>query len=92
MIKLVDCIKDGVYVVKANHFNVGIFDGNFSFLGVRYKLDIPYLFGEDHVETSKFNGTVEPLFLLSGVSIDLRNGTDAIKSLQLIENELKRSV
>jgi hypothetical protein len=59
------CVKNGVYVIEARNFSLGIFDGEGAFHGARYKYDPrPYLFAERHWDQGAPSGTVKPVRMI----------------------------
>jgi hypothetical protein len=59
------CVKYGVYVIEARNFSLGIFDGEGSFHGARYKYGPdPYLFAERHWDQGAPSGTAKPVRMI----------------------------
>jgi len=92
-IKLEDCQKGHIYKISARNFNIGIFDGDTGFIGVREKFGDRYLFTEYHWDTGPPFGTVRPLEAIGIYGKDLK---DEKKMFEFLEprqteiNELKR--
>lgn len=63
-IPLSDCKKRGVYKIYSRNLGIGVFDGEYGFIGIRQKFGHRYLFTEDHYDTGAPYGTVLPRELI----------------------------
>lgn len=84
-IPLSECLKGRVYRLHSRNLELGVFDGETGFIGIRTKFDSRYLFSEYHYDTGPPHGTASPLEDLGAVpegielkeyepSTDQRNG------------------
>ena len=68
VIKMVDLVEGGIYLVEADSFDVAIYYGE-SFIGIRDFPEGPALNPEVHVDRNKKHGTVKPRALLEVIEI-----------------------
>jgi hypothetical protein len=54
----------GIYRLRSRNLNVGVYDGNIGFIGIREKFHSLYLFREYHVDHGGMHGTASPLEFL----------------------------
>lgn len=59
------CVKGGVYKLNSRNLSVGVYDGDFGFIGIREKFSTRYLFTEMHYDQGPPNGTASPLEFLN---------------------------
>lgn len=62
MIKLDDCVNNGLYLIEGRNFDLGVFNGEDGFYGKRFKIFEYIIFEEVHYEVG--GGTAIPLKLL----------------------------
>lgn len=60
MIPMSECLQGHVYRIWARNFNVGVYDGDGGFIGLRTKFKNRFLFTEYHWERGNDFGTVKP--------------------------------
>lgn len=60
-IPLKECVRGGVYKLRSRNLDLGAYDGNEGFIGIRLKFNERYLFTEYHHDQGAPYGTVFPL-------------------------------
>ena len=88
MIPLKDCKKGYFYRIQARNFQVGIFDGNTGFIGIREKFENRYLFTEYHWDTGAPFGTVHPTKELGIYGMDLNDKKKMFEFLKPIQEKI----
>jgi hypothetical protein len=85
---LATCVRGHVYRLHSRNLDLGVFNGETGFLGLREKFGSRYLFCEYHWETGAPFGTVYPLEDLGLIPEDLV----IAESLGLIDHRNRRPV
>lgn len=72
-IPLEDCVPSAVYYLDSRNLDLGVFDGDEGFIGIRYKFGDVFLFTEYHWDTEHYrlHGTVRPLEQVGVVPEDI---------------------
>lgn len=60
VIPLAECMPRGVYRITSRNLEIGVFDGEFGFIGLRQKFESFYLFTEYHRDMEGPMSTVRP--------------------------------
>lgn len=77
MIPLSNCKRGTVYLVLSRNLEVGVFDGDTGFIGIRTKLGSDFLFTEYHWDTGDPYGTVKPLQEIGNAPEDIVLSVDS---------------
>ena len=89
MIPLKDCKKGYFYRVEARNFQVGIFNGDTGFIGIRNKFNNDFLDTEYHWDTGAPFGTVHPMKELGLYGTDLGDDQKMFEFLMPIQQKLR---
>ena len=88
MIPLKDCKKGYFYRIRARNFQVGIFDGNTGFIGIREKFGDRYLVTEYHWDIGAPLGTVRPVKELGIYGMDFSDEEKMFEFLKPIQEKI----
>lgn len=61
MIRIEECKKGHIYSLQSRNLDLGVFDGQTGFIGIRTKFQFKYLDTEYHYDGLYENGTAKPL-------------------------------
>jgi len=77
------CKKGFIYKLASRNLDIGVFDGEGGFIGIRTKFKDRYLFTEYHWDTNKNFGTVKPLKELGQLpeGIPIKTSLDTIDEI-----------
>lgn len=93
-IPMEQCVRGGVYRIRARNLSVGVYDGNQGFIGIRCKFDHLYLFTEYHWDQGPPYGTVHPIEKIGDLPAEIPcqevMGNYAINPVTGQEEEVKR--
>ena len=87
-IPLTECKPRHIYRIRSRNLDVGVFDGNIGFIGIRMKFRDRYLFTEDHHDTGAPFGTVMPIEDLGELPADI----EAIEYTPTVDSSTGREI
>lgn len=90
MILLGKCKKGYFYRIKARNFQVGIFDGDTGFIGIREKFGTKFLDTEYHWDTGAPHGTACPIKELGIYGMDFEDKEKIYKFLEPIQQRMSK--
>ena len=69
------CVPRGVYAVDGRNFSLAVWTGTY-FIGIRHKMGMSYLSGEQHYDSDENFGTVNPFRLVGAIPDSIEMKTD----------------
>lgn len=90
-IPLSECKRGHLYRINSRNLSLGVYDGNWGFIGIRTKFGDRYLFTELHWDTGPPHGTVKPIEELERWQENLNENWDNQKLFKYLEEVEEKS-